>query len=234
MKHTILILLLGTWFGSISEINEVQYTINIQGTNVYSKPTLESEIIERFKIGSEILVIETIESSEKLKISEYLFLEGDFIKIKADGLIGFIFSSDLSKHQPAVITYYEDIQTANLLGPMIDQRTEERKVKYGEREFTVKDRIYEYEFATRTETSFDGCFDHTYDLKNLSFNEVYHQLINSNIVVATTSGGNFIEVPKFKGKEENVYHFYSDGATEDLRIIDNKDGTYRIYSYDCT
>jgi hypothetical protein len=70
--------------------------------------------------------------------------------------------------------------------------------------------------------------------KNLTLNEVYHQLTVSSLVINETKDGNFIEIPRFIEKKGNEYLFEGEGATQDLKIIVNKDGTFTISSYDCT
>lgn len=210
------------------------YTINILGTEVYENPSLDSKIIKKIKVGEKVNLIEILKTEHYKNILGELSLLGNFIKVKNESYTGFIFSSDISKIKPSISDVYEGIKVADISGKEHNKRTKKRIKKYGDKEFKLEDEITEYENVTYTHTAFDGCFYHVYEFKNLSFSEVYHQLTGQYVIISTTEKGNYIEIPKFIEKKDNEYFFEVDGATNDLKIIDNKNGTYTVSSDDCT
>jgi hypothetical protein len=68
----------------------------------------------------------------------------------------------------------------------------------------------------------------------MTLNEVYHQMINLYFFAGQTENGRQIEIPKFFKKTENEFYFIGIDATQDLKLIDNQDGSFTVSSYDCT
>ena len=112
------------------------------------------------------------------------------------------------------------------------KRQLKRIEKFDNKEYEIEDEITEFENVKYTYTAFDGCFNHIYLYRNLTLSEVYHQLTVHQIVINETDKK--IELPKFIEKKGNEYLFEGEGATQDLKIINNKDGTFTVSSYDCT
>ena len=107
-----------------------------------------------------------------------------------------------------------------------------RTNQFQDKEYEIKQEITEYENGVYTHYAFDGCFNHSYLYRNLTLSEIYHVLTGYQVVINETEKK--IEIPKFIQKKENEYIFEGGGLTEDLKIIDNRDGTFVISSYDCT
>jgi len=230
----LLILMFGINSCFFNQTENTFYTINVLGTDLYEKPFFNSKILKKIKIGEKINSVEILKAEQSKNIDKELSLLGNFIKIQNESYSGFIFSSDLSKIKPSLLDAYEGIMVPTILGKENNKRTIKRIQKYGNKEFEIEDEITEYENGTYTYTAFDGCFHHVYEFKNMSFNEVYHQLTGRHVIISTTMEGNYIEIPKFIEKKGNEYLFEVDGATNDLKIIENKNGTYTISSDDCT
>ena len=210
------------------------YVINTFGADLYESPSLESKVIQKIKVGEKIIAKEILKTGESRKIGNEFYLQGNFIKIKNESFSGFIFSSDLTKLKPELNKIFEGILIPNILGKEKSKKIEKRVEKFDNKEYEIEDEITEFENGTYTYTAFDGCFDHVYVIKNMTLNEVYHQLTFHNIIINETKEGNFIEIPKFIQKKGNEYLFEDNGATQELKIIENKDGTFTISSYDCT
>jgi hypothetical protein len=239
MKKIILLTLL--IFGIISyssgqKANEKEcfYVINVLGAELYEKPLLNSKIIEKIKVGEKIIAEEILKTAQSKKIGTDFYLDGNFIKIQSESIKGFVFSSDLTKIKPLLREVKKGIIIPDINGKEKSRRIKKRIEKFDNKEYEIKDEITEFENVTHTYTAFGGCFDQVYMYQNLTFNEVYHQLTVSNLVINTTKDGNFIEIPSFIEKNGNEYLFKGGGATEDLKIIVDKDGAFTISSYDCT
>ena len=220
--------------GQKANDNNTFFIINVLGANLYEQPSLDSKVIQKIKPGHKIVADEILKTGQSINIGNEFYLGGNFVKIKNKDITGYIFSSDLTKIKPELKKIYEDILIPDIHGKEKSKRIEKRIEKFDNKEYEIEDEITEYENVTYTYTAFDGCFDHVYVYKNMSLSEVYHQLTIHNFVINETAEGNFIEIPKFKEKKENEYLFEGEGATQDLKLIDNKDGTYTISSYDCT
>jgi len=210
------------------------YVINVLGAELYEKPSLDSKVIKNIKVGEKIIADEILKTGQSKKIGSEFYFGGNFIKSQNESISGYIFSSDLSKIETSLKMIYEGIMVPDILGKEKSKRIEKRIEKFNNKEFEIEDEITEFENGTYTYTAFDGCFDHVYVYKNMTLSEVYHQLTVKNIIINNTTEGDFIEIPKFIEKTGNEYHFEEEGATEDLKIIENNDGTFTVSSYDCT
>lgn len=240
MKKNLIILILFTFViiccspKQKTNFKESFFIINVLGANVYKEPSLDSEVIEKIKPNVKIIAEKILEPKQRVSIDNEFYLEGNFVKINHKGTSGYIFSSDLTKIKPELKKIYDNIFIPNIQGKEKSKRIKKRTETFDNKEYEIEDEITEYENLTYTYTAFDGCFDHVYLYRNMSLSEVYHQLTIHYIGINETLEGNFIEIPKFKEKKGNKYFFVSEGATQDLKIIDNNDGTYTISSYDCT
>ena len=211
----------------------VFYVINVLGAELYEKPSLDSKVIEKIKVGKNVIAKEIFKTGgQSKKIGNDFYLAGSFIKIQKGKNKGFVFTSDLTTIKPIFREIQKGIIIPDIDGKEKNKRTKKRIVKYNNKEYEIEDEITEYENVTYTYTAFDGCFNHTYLYKNLTLSEIYHQLTVNCVVINETDMK--IEIPRFIKKNGNEYLFEGEGATESLKIIDNKDGTFTISSYDCT
>jgi hypothetical protein len=208
------------------------YVINALGADLYERSSLNSKVIKKIKVGKKIIANEILKTIQSKKIENNFYLSGSFIKTQTESINGFIFTSDLTKIKPSLKDIYKGIIIPDIDGKEKNKRIEKRIEKYDNKEYEIEDEITEFENVTYTYTAFDGCFDHTYLYKNLTLSEVYHQLTVNQVVINETDMK--IEIPRFIEKKGNEYLFEGEGATQDLKIIDNKDGTFTVSSYDCT
>ncbi|KOY52403.1 hypothetical protein I602_1963 [Polaribacter dokdonensis DSW-5] len=220
--------------GQKANEKECFYVINVLGAELYEKPSLDSKVIRKIKVGEKIIAKEILKTDQSKKIGDDFYLGGSFIKIQSESIKGFVFSSDLTKIKPLLREVQKSIIIPDIDGKEKSKRIEKRIEKFDNKEYEIEDEITEFENVTYTYTAFNGCFDHIYVYKNLTLNEVYHQLTVNSVVINETKDGNFIEIPRFTEKKGNEYLFEGEGATQDLKIIVNKDGTFTISSYDCT
>jgi len=214
--------------------NDFYYVINVFGAELYQEPNLNSKILKIIKVGEKITPKEILKTGQSKKIGEGFYLGGNFIKIQTDSHSGYLFSSDLTKIKPQIKDVYDGIFVADIIGKVKNKRIEERIEKFDNKEYEIEDKITEYENGEYIYSTFDGCFDHIYNLKKMSTNEVYHLMTTIYFIINETKSGNEIEIPEFLEKKENELFFTTEGATEDLKIIIHKDGTFTISSYDCT
>lgn len=210
------------------------YVINVLGAELYEKPSLNSKVLLKIKVGEKLIAKEIIKTEQSKIIGKGFSFSGNFIKIHYKSYTGYIFSSDLTKIKPSIKVDYDGILVADIMGIEKGKRIEKRYEKFDGKEYEIEDEITEYENGSYTYTAFDGCFDHVYIFKNMTLNEVYHQLINLYFFAGQTENGRQIEIPKFFKKTINEYYFNSIDATQDLKLIDNQDGRFTISSYDCT
>lgn len=204
--------------------------INSLGAKVFEAPTFESRIINTLSLGQKIQVEKSIPTAEKYYVGPDWGLEGNWIK--AQGIEGYIFSSDLTdKEVEFTLDDFEESKF-DLKGKLLDQKEEEKKIKNEEGEFPIHMTFEYYENGTYSRKFFDGCFDHIWEFKNLSLSEVYHQMLND---YSEYSSNLEFSSPVFTEKSGNIIRFQvKDGPTEDLKIEIKENGTFEVSSYDCT
>lgn len=210
------------------------YVLNVFGAKVYEEPSLDSKVIKQLKPGEKIMAEDVLQTEQSIKMGAGFQLDGSFVKIKKEGISGYVFSSDLTKRKPELKKIDNGILLPDILGKELNKRIKKRSVTINHQEYEYEDEITEFENGTYTFTAFDGCFDHVYVFRHLSLSEVYHQLTFLYVVLNESEEEHFIEIPMFIEKKGNEYLFDSGEATQNLKIIDNKDGTFTISSCDCT
>ncbi|MGM0634929.1 MAG: hypothetical protein ACQESK_02600 [Bacteroidota bacterium] len=233
IRGIILTLLIASNSFCISQITEKELcAINLLGAKVYEKPNFNSKILTELQVGKIIKIEKSTDLKDSLKISENFSLKGVWYKAKT--MDGFIFSSDFTAKNIEVEKTKHALTRINILGKLLDEKTEEETVKTENGKFPKHYKYKYYENATYISTAFDGCFDHLTNYKNLTLNEVYHQMLSDYAAVSQTIEGKKIRVPEFKEKSGNIIKFEGGGATQDLqiKIIDNK--KIEVSSYDCT
>ncbi|NJY64307.1 hypothetical protein HC174_16335 [Salinimicrobium sp. CDJ15-81-2] len=233
MKKPIAILftlfLLTASFGQTNEESHQLCVINILGAKVYEKPTFDSKTLAHLPVGKTVVIEKAVDSQEILKIGNGFSLKGNWIKPK--GINGFVFSSDLTDKKAEIGKNQFGHNFINVLGSLIEKKEEEKMVKTDQGEFPKHFEYKFYENGIYTYTSWDGCFDHVTEYKNLSLSEVYHQMVSDYGIMMN---GNEFQVPMFKEKSGNTLKFEGGGATEDLQIEIKDNGTIVVSSYDCT
>jgi hypothetical protein len=163
---------------------------------------LDSKVIEKIKVGEKIIAEEILKTGQSKKMGNKFYLSGSFIKFQSESIKGFVFSSDLTKIKPLLTEYQKGIIVPDVNGKQESKRIEKRTEKFDNKEYEIEEEIIEFENVTYTYTAFDGCFDHVYVYKNLTLNEVYHQLIVNSLVINETKDGNFIAIPSFIKKSK--------------------------------
>ena len=237
MKRTSLILILtfGIFYTSYCQKENdknIFYVLNALGADLYENASFDSEVLEKIEVGKMIVATKVLESSQSKKIGDNFYLDGYFIRVNAKTSSGYIFSSDLTKFKPVLREIHKGITIPDIKGEKKNKTMAKRIVEYGNQEHEIEDEITEYENATYTYTAFGGCFDHLYLYRNLNLSEVYHQLTVHQVVINETEMK--IQIPKFIKKERNEYHFEGLGATTNLKLIENEDGSFTVSSCDCT
>ena len=210
------------------------YVINIEGAMLYRKAEFDSQVIDTISNTSEVHIIEIVETNQKVEIGKNFEFEGPFMKVNYNEIIGYIHNSDLSAIKPKIIQSQKGLIQLSLFGEVLNKKEIQTTKIIGSEEFLVDEIITEYENAIYTYSSFDGCFDHKYQTRNLKKHEVYHHMVNEYVFYGHSIDGFFIWVPEFQKKDDNKLYFQGEGATEDLiiKIIDEK--SFVISSYDCT
>ncbi len=233
MKKTILFIfaiLLSTTFSCQNQEKHTELTvINILGAKVYEKPTFDSKTLTILRVGKTIKIDQHIESNEKAEIGKEFPLAGKWIKPK--NIDGFIFSSDLTDKDVEIGTDKFGKIFIDLRGKLTDEKTEEKQMETPMGKFPKYFEYKYYESGNYTYIEWDGCFDHIYNYEKLSINEVYHQMVSDYSVLIN---GNEISIPPFLAKADNIIKFEGKGATQDLTIEHNENGSITVSSYDCT
>ncbi len=230
MKILVTILSIFLFWNQSQKVSVDLHVINSMGATVFEAPTFESGIIDRLTLGQKIEVEKSIPTTEIYYLGSDWGLEGNWIKAK--GINGYIFSSDLTdKEVEFTLDNFEETKF-DLKGKLVDQKEEEKKIKNQGGEFPIHLTYEFYENGTYSRKFFDGCFDHLTEYKNLSLNEIYHQMINdySQLTTSLEFSG-----PVFTEKSGNIIRFQvKDGPTEDLKIEIKENGIIEVSSYDCT
>ena len=225
----VLLIFINFTFGQNVKKNSDLCVINMLGAKVYEKPTFEPKTVSELPIGENIIVEKSIETKERFRIGENFSLSGKWIK--PNGINGFVFSSDLTDKKADISPNEYGQTNLNLRGKLISEKSEEKQIKTENGVFPKYFEYKYYENGTYTYTSWDGCFDHVTEYKNLTLNEVYHQMVSDYYGIM---GDNETWIPIFQGKEENIIKFEGEGATEDLKIETKENGIIVVSSYDCT
>ena len=202
--------------------------INILGAKVYEQPTFASKVLTEIPIGGIIQPERSIETNEAFAIGKGFFLSGKWIKPM--DINGFVFSSDLSSKKVETGTSDYGQEYINLLGELISEQSEEKKIKTEIGEFPQYCEYKYYENGKYSLTIWDGCFDHMTEYQNLTLNEVYHQMVSDYGLLM--NGKDFL-VPEFQEKAGNILKFEGLDATQDLKIELKENGIFVVTSYSC-
>ncbi|MGC1632145.1 MAG: hypothetical protein WA749_08540 [Gelidibacter sp.] len=225
----ITLLFINFTFGQNWENKSELCVINILGAKVYEKPTFESKILTDLPVGENIIVEKLIDTNEKLKIANGFSLDGNWVK--PEKINGFIFSSNLTDKKAEIGQSKHGQTFINLLGKLTDKKQEKKLIKTDNGEFPKYFEYIYYENGTYTYTSWDGCFDHVTEYKNLTLSEVYHQMVSD---YGGLMGEKDFWKPIFQERTEDTLKFEGEGATEDLKIEIKGNGIIVVSSYDCT
>lgn len=233
MKKTFCILFIVLAFLKVeaqNKNNNNEYcVINIYGTNLFKEAGFDSKVLTKIKAGEYIIAQKFITTDQKKVIGKDFGLNGDWIKVEYNSLIGFVFSSDLTQKQVELTENEYGQINLSLLGNLLEETSETKKVTLENGEFENFVQTKKYENGIYTYSSFDGCFNHITEYRELTINEVYYQVVSDY--------GNEIEtynLPRFLEKEGNIIRLEGEGATTDLQIEVKNDGTFKVSSYDCT
>ncbi|MGM0391513.1 MAG: hypothetical protein ACQEQB_07180 [Bacteroidota bacterium] len=233
MKRPITILftlfLLNVSFGQNNEDSHQLCVINMLGAKVYEKPTFDSKTLAHIPVGKTVVIEKSFDSQERLKIGDSFYLKGNWIK--PEGINGYVFSTDLTDKKAEIGRNEFGHTFIDLLGSLIEKKDDKKTIKTDQGEFPKYFEYKFYENGIYTHTSWDGCFDHNTEYKNLSLSEVYHQMVSDYGIMMN---GNEFQVPMFKEKSGKILKFEGEGATEDLQIEIKDNGTIVVSSYDCT
>lgn len=233
MKKTLsflfILLSLNLSFGQIETDKNQLTVINILGAKVYENPTFNSKTLIKLPLGEIIKIDQQIESTVDFQIGKEFSLAGNWVKPKS--IEGFIFSSDLTEKEVEIGTDKFGQTFINLRGKLTGEETEEKQMETPIGKFPKYFEYKYYENGKYTYIEWDGCFDHIYEYKNLSINEIYHQMISDKSILMN---GNEISIPSFLEKVESVIRFEVEGATQNLSIEYKENGVIIVSSYDCT
>jgi hypothetical protein len=233
MKQTLIIILTILLSNSLLSQNPGKKNefcvINMLGAKIYEKPTFDSKVLTELAVRKTLIVEKSIKTKEQFKIGLNFSLSGNWIK--PNGINGYIFSSDLTDKKADISPNEYGQINVNLRGKLISEKTEEKQIKTENGEFPEYFEYKYYENGTYTYTSWDGCFDHVTEYKNLTLSEVYHQMVSDYYGLV---GDNESWIPIFQGKEGNIIKFEGEGATQDLKIEIKENGIFIVSSYDCT
>jgi hypothetical protein len=229
LKLIFTILFINSIFGQNPENKTEFCVINMLGAKVYEKPTFQSKMLTELKVGKTIIIEQIIQTDEQIEIGNKFSLSGNWIKPM--NVSGFVFSSDLSDKNVEIGRSKYGQTYINLLGELTDKKEEKKLIKTENGEFPKYFEYKYYENGTYTYTAWDGCFDHVTEYKNLTLNEVYHQMVSD---YGEIMNENEFWVPIFQEKSENFIKFEGEGATEDLKIELKENGKIIVSSYDCT
>lgn len=199
------------------------------GAKVYEKPTFESKILKVLKVGEFVITENRIKTDDQFKIGNGFSLTGDWIKL-VDAK-GFVFSSDLTDKNVEIGKSQYGQPYICLLGELNDEKKEQKLIKTKNGDFT---KYFEYKYfdnGTYSSIAWDGCFNHKTEYKNLTLNEIYHQMISDYGGIINE---NEFWTPIYLEKSEDFIKFEGEGATQDLKIEIKANGKIIVTSYDCT
>ena len=225
----LIILFINSHFGQNLKNGTELCVINLLGAKVYEKPTFESKALTELKVGENLIIETIIQTDEQMEIGKGFSLSGNWIKPM--NINGFVFSSDLSDKKVEIGKSKYGQTYINLLGKLTDKKEEEKLVKMDNGEFPQYFEYKYYENGTYTYSSFDGCFNHKTEYKNLTLSQVYHQMVSDYYGIM---GDSETWIPVFQGRDGNIIKFEGEGATEDLKIKIKENGILTVSSYDCT
>ena len=209
------------------------YVINIFGANLYEKPSLDSEIIKNIRVGEKIVANRILKTEQPIHIGVEFQLQGGFIEVKNQVYSGFIHSSDLTRFKPQLEEILDGIIIPDFKGKVKSKTSENKIETFNNKEYEVEVEITTYENVIHTYTDLNECLENTYLYKDMTLNEVYHQLPVYNPNIDITSKGSVILMPEFIEKKRNKYFFRGIGITRYTTIVKNLDGQYLISSLDC-
>lgn len=209
--------------------NEGLCVINMTGAKVFEEPSFNSKELGVIPVGEVVIPEGFINTNEKFTTANQFSLTGHWIKPK--DVDGFLFSSDLTSKDVEIQQNIHGQTSVNLLGKLIGQKEEKKMIMTDNGEFPQYVEYKYYENGTYTYSAWDGCFDHITEYKNLTFTEVYHQMVSDYGALINETD---FWIPTYQGQSGNTIRFAGDGATEDLKIELKDNGTIIVASYDCT
>ena len=226
------LLIVNSTFGQIKESVQELCVINLYGAKVYKEPTFNSKILTELHVGEKIKIEKKINTYDSLKIGEGFLLKGFWIKPKT--IDGFVFTSDFTEKNVGVEINESGQTFINLLGNLLDEKTEVKMIKTENGVFPKYYKYKYYENGTYTGTSWDPCFDHITKYKNLTLKEVYHQMVSEYSTEFNGIKSRELWIPKFREKTGNVIKFECEGASQDLQIEIMSGRIFEVSSYDCS
>lgn len=234
MRKTIFILFsfffVNSAFGQNPRDIDELCVINILGANVYENPNFHSKIITKLPVGRTLIIEKLIETEESLYIANGFSLSGNWIKPKE--INGFIFSSDLTDKKVEIEVNGDGQTFLNLLGNLTSRTEEKKLIKTENGKFPKYFEYKYYENGTYSYIAWDGCFYHVKEFKNMTFSEVYHQMISNYSGYSNRTKKYWIPEPE--SVQNNIIKFSGIGATQNLKIEIKKNGTIVVSSNDCT
>ncbi|WP_196889345.1 hypothetical protein [Aureivirga sp. CE67] len=223
-------LLLNIPFCQSQQINDSFFVINIKGAKIYEKPTFKSKTNHNISLGKSILVEKIIPTKEVFEISKNFSLKGSWIKPK--GVDGYVFSSDFSMKKPNVFLKHERLKSINFRGESLRETKEKGAYITADSESISIE--YEYTFypnAKETYYSLDGCFYEIVEYRNLTLNEVYHQMISD-----TREGleSNKFYLLDFVSRSENEIIFQGQLGVDEVYLRIKENGLFEVEITSCT
>jgi hypothetical protein len=232
-KYLLLILLFITFNSAKAQTKA--YVWNIAGVEVKESPTNHSKTIKKVQLGEYVTRSHFTSStpaiiSTQSPLGNYS-LESHWTMVEIGEQIGFIFEPNISNDKVPTLEEYgmTKINYKELLGEKISDTTLSKTQIIDKKEFEIETEIEYYVNGSYEYTAFDGCFDHTYEFKNIEFHKV---LFIAMSMYSTYINGN-IYTPLFSEKQEDSIMFWGTEATVQVIISKTKNG-WKIYSYDCT
>jgi hypothetical protein len=210
MKVFVLLVLL---FSIEAFAQEKRYSCSFFGTNLYTKPSVSSKLIDSIPFGDSVEFINQGKKMDVIPSKSGFILKGSWTQVKYKDRKGYVFGADLSSKRTEASLF--DEKNPGYLGKLLEYRM----LDMGSLEnFTL---------GYRVETFNDGCVDEKVILRTYSLNEVYHMMMQS---YSDLTGSEF---PIFSGQVETTLNFSGVGATISISIEQLPQGIFQITSYAC-
>ena len=214
------ILLATSLFGQIDLEEKELKVINMLRAKVYEKPTFESRTLKDLSLGETVMVDEEIDTHEEYFIGTGFSLPGNWIKPK--GMDGYIFSSDLTNKKMELGWDKWGEPWIDLFGELMKEEVEGKRAKTPDGESSKQFTYSYYENGTQTHIVEGNRVQFINKYKNLSINEVYHQLVSD---IGFLSGEGYV-IPEFLEKAEHKIMF--GGRTEEVTMELNEDESITV------
>lgn len=227
----------------LSQTDAPKFVINRFGTPLMSKPDIQSDTLKLIKPGVKINGTSTAIQLDSVRYpGNKITLVGHWLKSGINGDSGYIFSADLSVHQPIVSLeendYDQIIYAVNMLGQKTDSTETTRKVEYSADNFVdFTENSFTYQYGKSEEYWFDGCFYQSFYLEGWNLNEAFH-LMRSKMAsygMHYQKGFHF-NTPILERMDEYNYQFKMNySATEDVTISYDRETNMTSMRFDsCT